>query len=165
MELAINKELNKEYINAVELYEEEMNNTTLSAPLESYINLAFLYWSFAFDFFGFDIPNSIPDNYTVIGGNRYPKILELGLNNYPNSIELNFWLRYFSHIIYSEEFSESDCQRLIEKYGDDKSLIPYFFLYLFNKNKYEVQRDKLLEECSKQATAKNIYITSILKSK
>ncbi|MGN7787361.1 hypothetical protein ACTJIJ_22695 [Niabella sp. 22666] len=162
MNTAIIKEINKEYIEAVELYEKDIKN---SAFLESYINLAFLYWCFAFELFEFNIPNSISENWSAIGGNRYSKILELGLNHYPDSIELNFWQKYFSHISFGEEFSENDCKQLIEKYGDDESIVPYFYLYLFDKKKYEVEKNKLLVEYSKQPTAKNIYIRSILEGK
>ena len=160
MNAAINKEINKEYIEAIELYENDIKNL---GSLNSYINLAFLYWSFAFELFEFNIPNNISENWSIIGGNRYPKILELGLKNYPNSMELNFWQRYFSHISFGEEFSENDCKQMIKNYEKDESIIPYFYLYIFNKNKYEVEKNKLLDECSKQPTAKNIYIISILK--
>lgn len=157
MNTAIIKEINKEYIKAVELYEENIKN---SAFVENYINLAFLYWCFAFEQFNF--PNKISEKWSIIGGNRYAKILELGLEKYPTNIELNFWKKYFSHIIYGLEFSENDCQQLVEEYEDNESLVPYFFLYLYNRQKYELKKTKLLEECIKQPTAKNIYIRSIL---
>jgi hypothetical protein len=162
MNTAISKEINKEYIEAVELYENDIKN---SGCLESYINLAFVYWSFAFEMFEFSMPNNISENWSVIGGNRYPKILELGLNNYPNSIELNFWEKYFSHISFGEEFSESDCKQLIEMYKDNESSVPFFYLYLFDKKNYEARKNKLLDECNKLPTVKNIYIRSILEGK
>jgi len=162
MEIAIIKEINKEYLEAVKCYEYEINNCNISASLESYINLAFIYWNFAFDLFGFNEPNNIPDDFSIIGGNRYSKILDLGLNNYPNSVELNFWKKYFSHIIFGEEFSEQDCWQLINKYGSTDSLVPYFFLYLFNKESYKEKKIELINECNKQPTVKNLYIKSIL---
>lgn len=75
-----------------------------------------------------------------IGGKRYLEILELGLANYQNSVELNFWKMYFPHIVYSKEFSKEDCKQLIDKYGDDESLVPYFYLYLFDKEKYTKEK-------------------------
>lgn len=165
MKSAKAKEINKDYLEAVKSYEDEINNRSISASLESYINLAFLYWCFAFELFEFNIPNNISEDWSSIGGERYPKVLELGLNIYPDSIELNFWKKYFSHIIYGEEFLEGDCKNLIDKYGDSENVVPYFYLYLFDKKKYEVEKNKLLDECSKQHTAKNIYIRSILEGK
>ena len=162
MELAITKEINKEYIEAVNYYEDEINNHSNSASLDSYINLAFLYWCFAFDLFGFNIPNNIPDTYSIIGGKKYLKILELGLDKYPNSVELNFWKKYFPHIIFSEEFSVQDCKQLMEKFEGSQSSVPYFFLYQFDNDKYEREKKELLEECKKLPTAKNLYIKSIL---
>jgi len=162
MSVALIKEVNKQYLEATECYEDEINNN-LYASVDNYINLAFIYWSFAFDFFGFFIPNNIPEDYSIIGGNRYQKILELGLKKYPNNVELHFWERYFSHIIFGEEFSDSDCLHLIKKYGE-QNYVPYFFLYLLNEIQYKKQRDELMKEIEKMATAKNIYIKSILSS-
>ncbi|MEO5906477.1 MAG: hypothetical protein ABIQ11_07115 [Saprospiraceae bacterium] len=160
--MAIIKEINKEYLEAVKYYEDEINNRSLSASLESYINLAFLYWCFAFELFEFNLPNNISEDWSSIGGKRYSKVLELGLNNYPNSVELNFWKRYFSHISFGEEFSAQDCRQLIEKYGNTKSKVPYFFLYLFEKDKYKEEKVELIDECNKEPTAKNLYIKSVL---
>ncbi|MDF3819609.1 hypothetical protein P3G55_06845 [Leptospira sp. 96542] len=162
MNAAIIKDINKEYIEAVELYEKDIKK---SASLESYINLAFLYWCFAFELFEFNIPNNISEKLSAIGGNRYSMILEIGLNDYPNSIELHFWQRYFSHISFGDEFFASDCKQLIEKYRDDENIVPYFYLYLFDKKKFEIEKNKILDECSKQPTAKNIYIRSIIENK
>ena len=52
------------------------------------------------------------------------------------------------------------------KKGDNKSkeknLIPYFFLYLFDNQKYKNEKELLMRECGEQKTAKNIYIMGIL---
>lgn len=48
-------------------------------------------------------------------------------------MELNFWKRYFSHISFGEEFSDNECKQLIVKYQDAGNIIPYFYLYLFDK--------------------------------
>jgi hypothetical protein len=157
----LKKDIDRNYIEAVKSYEDEIANNRTPLP-DSYINLAFLYWSFAFDYFGFDIPNNIPEDYSSIGGNRYQIILGLGLSKYPNNVELNFWKKYYQHIIYGEEFSEKDCKKLLEEYGDSESVVPYFFLYLFNKEKYKKKRNELLDKCNELPTAKNIYIKSII---
>lgn len=159
MELAILKEINKKYIEAVNYYEKVIDKDTPASPY-NYINLAFLYWSFAFEFIEFDIPNNITEDWSVIGGNRYQKILELGLSNYPNNTEMLFWEKYFKHIIYGEDFSEKNCTQLLKKYGESK--VPYFFLYLFNTEKYMENRNQLLSQCEELPTAKNNYIKSII---
>ncbi len=159
METALIKDINKEYIEAIKHYENEIVNNESFALPDSYINLAFLYWSFAFEF---SIPEDIPEDYSIIGGNRYQKILDLGLSHYPTNIELIFWKKYFQHIIYGEKFSEKDCKRLLEKYDNSDSIVPYFFLYLFEKEKYKEKKNKLLDACKKFPTAKNLYIASVL---
>lgn len=159
METALIKDMGRNYIEAVKSYEDEIADN--STP-DSYINLAFLYWSFAFELFEFNNPNNITEDYSVIGGNRYKIILDLGLSNYPSNLELHFWEKYFQHIIFSDEFSEKDCQKLLKEYGDSGSIVPYFFLYLFDKEKYKQKRNELLDICNEYPTAKNIYIKSII---
>lgn len=162
MKKAIIKDINKEYLEAVNNYEDEINNQTIIASIESYSNLAFIYWSFAFELFEFNIPNNITDEISSIGGERYSKIIELGLTAYPKSVELNFWKKYFAHIGFNEEFSEKDCKKLMKSRDFIGSNIPYFFLYLYDKNKYRKEKKILIEECNKKPTAKNIYIKSVL---
>jgi len=161
MEEAVKKEINKEYIEAAECYEDAIKNHSSSVSPDTFINLAVLYWELTFDMFGFVIPNGIED-YSMIAGNRYQKILELGLEKYPNNVELHFWKKYFSNILGDENFSVRDCLDLIEQYGE-QNYVPYFFLYLFDKEKYKKQRDELMKEVEKVATAKNFYIGAVLR--
>lgn len=163
MESGVAKEINKEYLKAVACYELEIASNDKSAPVESYVNLAFLYWSFAFQLSDFNIPNNISGEWSVIGGENYMKILESGLDIYPNSAELHFWSKYFYRIIYGADFSEQECRDLIEKYRDPFSSVPYFFLSLFDEDKYQAERQELIVLCNNLPTAKNLYINSLLK--
>jgi hypothetical protein len=158
MEEAVKKEINKQYVDATICYENDIKNNP-KVSVDSYINLAFIYWSFVVGNLDFDIP--IPEGYSIdIDG--YKKILELGFKKYPNNIELHFWKKYFSGIFEGEEFSEKDCLDLIEKYNE-QNYVPYFFLYLFDKKKYKKQRDELMKEVGKMATAKNFYIETVVR--
>ena len=161
MKEAINNEIKKKYIKAVEGYENEIGNQTSDIAPDSFINLAFLYWCFAFELFEFDIPNNISKYWSNIGGYRFSIILKLGLTKYPHNVELHFWEKYFSHISLGKEFTERDCLELIKNY-EGKSLTPYFFLYQFDKEKYKKERNKLLREAEKMPTAKYIYIKSLI---
>ena len=161
MEVALNKDIEKKYLEAVNCYENEINSNQ-SPDIDTYINLAFIYWEFATDLFAFNIPNNIPEEWSLIGGNRYSKIIEMGLEKYPDNLELHFWKRYFLSRLFEQDFTEQDCEQLIKTYVDNKSLVPYFSLYLFNREKYKGQRDKLIEECDNKPTAKYLYIKSII---
>ncbi len=89
MKEAIKKEIEEKYVEAVVLYEKEINEQEI--PDEStFINLSFIYWSFAFDEFGFNVPKNISSGWSLIGGEKYLKIINIGLSKYPNSLELNF---------------------------------------------------------------------------
>lgn len=160
MNKAVKEEINKRYLKAIEIYEDELKSSNSS--LESFINLSFIYWASAFELFEFDLPNNIPDDISIIGGNRYPIILELGLNYYPDSIELNFWQKYFAHISYGNSFTAIECQSIIDRNKKDVSKVPYFFMYLFDKQKFKNQTYELMLEINEYPTAKNLYIKSIL---
>jgi hypothetical protein len=158
MKIALKEELNKRYLEAVKHYESELNNNS-TPPIEAYVNLAFLYWEFAAES-TFNDANNIPKEWSEIGGEKYPDIIELGLQKHPRSVELNFWKRYFPHRHYFEEFTQKECEQIIVEYGDKESLVPYFFLYLFDEDKYREKRNELLRQCAKSPTAKNRYIMS-----
>ena len=159
METAIIYDINRAYIQAARAYETLIRNE--GAIADYYINLSFLYWSFAFEWYEFVIPNNIPEYWVKRGGDEFLKILDLGIEKYPKDIELHFWKRYFLHVSYAEDFTEEACLGLFDLYGD-KNKIPYFFLYQYDPIKYEKQRDELLEIIKEKKTAKNLYIESLL---
>lgn len=161
MNLALIKDINREYLEAVKYYEEEINNSDLP-KLDAYINLAFLYWEFAAEQFEFNMPNNIPEEWSVIGGKRFSKIIDMGLKKYPNSIELHFWKKYLPYRLFSTDFSKNECERLLKVYGKNISLVPYFFLYLFDKEKHKEKIARLTTVCNDVPTAKNLYIKSII---
>jgi hypothetical protein len=160
MNNGILKDINEDYLEAVKCYEKEI--LSQFPNIDSFTNLAFLYWSFATEQIEFNIPNGITDEWSLIGGERFSIIIEKGLTKYPSNVELNFWKQYFSHRLFGHNFSENDCKNLLEKYGEAENLVPYFFLYLFDNRKYRDKIIKLLEVCINLPTAKNNYIKSFL---
>lgn len=159
METAIIYDINRAYIQAARAYETLIRNEGTIA--DYYINLSFLYWSFAFEWYEFAIPNNIPEYWVKRGGDEFLKVLDLGIEKYSKDIELRFWKRYFLHVSYAEDFPEEACLDLFDLYGD-KNKIPYFFLYQYDSIKYKKQRDELLEIIKEKKTAKNLYIESLL---
>ncbi|MCK6611762.1 MAG: hypothetical protein L6Q78_12050 [Bacteroidia bacterium] len=157
-DFALEKDINKQYNDAAIYYQQSIDEGNIK--LDGYLNLAFLYWNF--QDFGFSSYFNISDELVEIGCQKYPEILRKGIQQFPNSLELHFWERYFQHIFFGDEFSESDCKSLIEKYKSDQSITPYFFLSLFDKVKYKEKRSELLAICDKTPTAKNLYIKSII---
>ena len=159
MQAAIIYDIKKDYIKAVEAYEMLIRND--NALPDYYINLSFLYWSFAFEWYEFVIPNNIPDYWVKKGGNEFLKVLDSGIKKYPKDIELHFWRRYFLNTSYAEDFTEEECLNLFDLYGH-KNKIPYFFLYQCNHIRYKEQKDELLGIIKGKETAKNLYIASLL---
>ncbi len=161
MNKAIIKDIEKHYVDAIECYKEELNVSS-SPDINLFINLAFLYWSFATEQIEFNDPNNIPDELSIIGEKNFLIIIDNGLENYPDNLELIFWRRYFSYRLYMFDFSENDCKAIIRAHEDQKSLVPYFFLYLFDKVKYLEEITELRKICNDLPTAKNIYISSFI---
>ncbi|KQB99594.1 hypothetical protein [Pedobacter sp. Hv1] len=161
MNKAITKDIEKQYLEAVKYYKEEIDTNTFP-PLDYFINLAFLYWSFATEQIEFNDPNHIPDEWSVIGEKNFMPTIDKGLEYYHNNIELIFWRRYFSYRLYMSDFSEDDCKIILKTNDGHDSLVPYFFLYLFDKTSYEKQIIDLRKICDDLPTAKNIYINSFI---
>ncbi|MDT3402457.1 hypothetical protein [Mucilaginibacter terrae] len=164
MQQAIISELNKRYTEAAAYYEAEIENDQHDILPICFINLAFLYWCFAFELFEFVIPHNIPDYWSKRGGEKFLTVLDSGLAKFPNNAELHFWKKYLLHISYGDGFTKDDCLSLIETYGCGESSVPYFFLYALNKVKYSTQRELLISEAEVMPTAKNLYIKSVLLS-
>lgn len=156
---ALNAEYSKKYEDAILLYEKSLTNNK-ETDIEVYINLSVLYWIIATDVY-FNDDNKIPIEIQLISGEKYNSVVDLGIKNYPESVELHFWKKYLDVRIKGLSFPEEECLQIINTYTL-KSIIPYFLLSLFYKDKYKKEREQLLLQCKKYPTAKNIYIYSII---
>lgn len=161
MKEAIEKEIEKKYIEAINYYELDINSNE-KPYVESFINLSFIYWCLAFEYFEFILPNGISEEFSLIGGDRFMNIIDKGIEKYPDNIELQFWKKYFIHISYGEEFSYEECIGLLKKSKNEEGDVLYFFLYMFDEEKYEVEKDKLLKKIKGKLILKNLYIISLL---
>ncbi|RWU06139.1 hypothetical protein [Pedobacter chitinilyticus] len=161
MNKAINLDIDKEYISAIKKYEEEIEK---GPTIEKFANLAFLYWAFAAEQIEFNLPNGISDEWSIIGGDKFVLILEKGLSVFPDSLELAFWKRYFAYRLFLSDFSEEDCKEMISENKVIDSLVPYFFLNMFDENTYSKQIATLREICVDIPTAKNLYILTFIGS-
>ncbi|TDE09036.1 hypothetical protein [Dyadobacter psychrotolerans] len=161
MNLAQSKDIKREYVDAVKQYENQIATSDQPA-MDDFINLSFLYWAFAALQMEFNIPNMIPDEWSLIGGQRFSAIIEMGLARYPDSVELTFWGQYFPYRLFGADFSERDCEKILGNYGMQQSLVPYFYLHLFDGLKYSEEINHLLDICNRTPTAKNLYIRSFL---
>lgn len=162
MNKAIIKDIEKQYIDAVKCYEEEINGSSF-ASVDCFINLAFLYWSFVTEQIEFNDPNNIPEEWSIVGEKKFLPTIDKGLINYPDHLELIFWRRYLSHRLYFiSDFSEDDCKEMLAAHRDQDTLVPYFFLYLFDKEAYAEKITELRKVCNDLPTAKNLYISTFI---
>lgn len=161
MKEAIRKEIEKKYIEAIDYYELDIKNNE-KPPVERFINLSFIYWCCAFEYFEFILPNGISEELSLTAGDRFMDVIDMGIEKYPNNIELQFWKKYFNHISYGEEFSYEECIGLLENSQDKSGEVLYFFLYMFDKEKYKIEKDILLRKIKRKLILKNLYIMSLL---
>lgn len=155
---AIDLDVKEDYEHAIELYERIIQSDL--HEIDAYINLSFLYWEIACEF-PFRNEYNISNETFDISYKRYNEVLNIAINIFPNNAELHFWKAYFPHIILGEELPKDEVLHIISTY-EKTNLVPYFFLYLFHKERYKEERQLLLKECEILPTAKNLYIKSII---
>jgi hypothetical protein len=160
---AVKQDIAENYDEAIKSYEDAiLENQDIHT--DAFTNLAFIYWNLAFAS-PFDIKPDVADRWSIIAGERFPIILEMGIQRLPDTLELIFWKRYFAHIVFGEDFAPEECEAMIESHSASASRVPYFFLWLFDKEKYSAERTELLRRCEEERTTKNRYIISILSTR
>lgn len=157
---ALELDLAQQYKGAIQEYELAILHE--HSVVEAYINLAIIYWLSAAEFAWAD-KYKIPVEFRSTAATRYAEVLSVAKNKFPNCGELYFWERYCLHRLIFDPLEEEEVLKIISTFKECTE-IPYFFLYLFDKEKYSKQRDKLLEKCQVSPTAKNIYIKSIIEN-
>lgn len=155
---ALALDIDKDYINAVIFYEKSIYNHEVIR--DAFINLSFIYWQAAAKFAWADYYN-ISRSMREVGASKYKEFTMLGIKQFPDDVELHFWEKYFPHRLLFDPLTQEEVLQIVWRYSK-KSLVPYFFLYLFDKVHYKKERDKLLAKCNEEKTAKNIYIASII---
>jgi tetratricopeptide (TPR) repeat protein len=156
---ALIKDIQSEYLEAVNLYEKSIAKNENS--IDAYLNLAFIYWESNSQFV-FSNGVEIAPSFSKININKYIEILDLGLIKFKNNREILFWKKYFRFASIGEEFSKKECEFFLKIPGESK--IPYFFLYLFDSVRYFDERNEILAICKEMPTAKNNWIKSIIEN-
>ncbi|MBS1919590.1 MAG: hypothetical protein JST17_05010 [Bacteroidetes bacterium] len=156
---ALSFDTSKDYVNAVIFYEQSISANEIIR--DAFINLSFIYWHSAAEFAWADYHN-IPHSMREKGAKKYQEIIKLALKYFPDDVELHFWEKYFPHRLFFDPLTQEEVLHIVWRYSK-KSLVPYFFLYLFDKVHYKRERDKLLLKCNEEKTAKNIYIATLIR--
>jgi len=157
---AVSQDIAKNYDEAIKSYEDAIRDNE-NIHTDAFTNLAFIYWSLANEP-PFAFEPGISEKWSIIAGERFPIILEMGILRQPDTVELIFWKRYFAHIVLGEDFTPEECKAIVQGHSTGESRVPYFFLWLFDKKSYIGERVALLRRCEEERTTKNRYIISIL---
>lgn len=152
---AVEQDTRGNYIRASELYERAIEED--EGP-DAFINLAVLY--FQFTDVGINAHLQLPLGFVHRAMSRFDEVVNRGIAKFPDNAELRFWKKYFRFSSLGDELEEGEVLSILE--GDESSLIPYFFLYLLNPEKYKNQRVEIVADCGKLLTAKNKWILSLI---
>jgi len=149
-----------EYKQAVAVYERIILQP--QAPVEAFANLSFIYWES-----GAQQPKAndkaAPLAASVMPWQRCSWVLKAGLQRYPKDLELSFWAKYYPYRGVFEDFSADDCrQLLVTCVNHNQTLMPYFFLSLFDEELYSAETARILTDCQSYPTAKNRWVASVL---
>ena len=160
LEIAIQADINQDYVNAVEYYERHIGGNSKPSE-EAFINLAFLYWRFVWSS-PCDFDFSIPLELAETAFRRYPEVIELCKKLYPQNAEMQLWEKYFLDITDGIILTENDCLTIISAGPKSTSTVAAFFLLVFRPHEYEKERLLLIKQCIELPIAKNLYIKSCI---
>ena len=149
-----------EYEQAVVVYERAILQP--QAPVEAFANLSFIYWES-----GTQLPmangEAMPLALSKMPWQRCSQVVKAGLQHYPKDLELSFWAKYYPYRGIFEDFSADDCrQLLVDCVNHNQTLMPYFFLSLFDEELYRAEIAHILTDCQNRPTAKNRWVASVL---
>lgn len=136
------------------------------ADLDTYIDLAVLYFECNDE--GYYAYHHLSDDFIERAWNRTFELLDEAESNFGKHAEIEFW-RHFFRYIYGGGPEFIPLAEELAATGE--SLVPYFYLYAFNKRtthdvgegrKYFDKGRELYDLVKDDSTAKKRYITSVL---
>jgi hypothetical protein len=149
-----------EYEQAATVYERVIMHP--QAPVEAFANLSFIYWEAVWQL-SFTNGSTTPLALQQLPVDSCSRVLTAGLQRYPHDLELSFWARYYPYRGIYDKFSEADCRQLLADCVDhNQTLMPHFFLSLFDKASYRAEVTQILITSQQFPTAKNRYVASII---
>ncbi len=151
-------DMKENYHKALYFYEKSIENSEF--VVDGYLNTYFLYEYIIFDYgFGYyyDISSS---NCNSIFEYDLDYIMNEALRVFPDNNEIKFWNRYWDLLFIDKPFSREECEELVS----DDNLVPYFFLYKYDEEKYKIKVQQLFSEIKTELTIKNRYVIGILSS-
>ncbi len=154
-QIGVANDITKDYISAAYYYELAVSEDTNA---DAFVDLALLY--FQFTDYGMNASSGLSLDFIHTAFERYPLIIEKGLINYPSNTEMIFWEAYFRHRTIYDDLTSNDVLKILNT--GEPSVVPYFFLWILEPKKYEVQREKLLKICNISLTSKNRWILSLI---
>lgn len=131
-----------------------------SAPLEVFINLAFLYWNCTDP--GFSGAHHLDSQFVRLAGDRYGEVLQAALTRWPHAVEPQFWEKYFDFAGLGGPDFVDECLGWAQAPGAPDVLA----LHIYDQTgdeRWLPTVARLLREAEHCPTTKNRYIASVLR--
>lgn len=142
----------------INLYENQISSGNLNE--DCLLNLGFIYGQCCEA--GFHMWLELKSVFIEEASDRFPKLLTLGRQNFPDNIEFPFWEKYMAFWLNGEDFTCEECVSLLMR--NRENLVPLFFLNTFPSmiDGYSNHLRELINSCKLNPTVKNSYILSVL---
>lgn len=148
-------------VDAVAAYEEELR--TNPENWDAIVNLLALYLAVLET--GYSSSHQLSQDYIEHGDARFNAILKLGMKQYPDDMELDFWRRYYQVTVLGNNWDEAFPQKYEEAVCSGKHLVPYLALYLSaSGKKYEDEVRCLFKEMSEGRTQRERDLRALAES-
>ncbi|MAS38355.1 MAG: hypothetical protein CL610_30440 [Anaerolineaceae bacterium] len=153
-ELAVQLDVEQKLEEAANLYEAVIKES--NAPLDSFINLACLYWVSS------QPGSSARGEFYTRAGERMYEVLDEAQERFGKQPEIVFWRLYFNQITLGEPTFLDQALDLVGQHNS--SSVIYFYLYAEGNDDYIPFVRRLYEDAQNLKTTKNRYILSFLDS-
>lgn len=157
---ALSLDVAGQYSQAAQTYERVI--AAGNAPLEAFSNAAFLHWEVNFSS-GFRPSPETQAYFDAEPSYKCYDLLVAGLRAYPDDLELYFLAWYFAFVAFGDELTEQQCLQLLRVCTDhNHSLMPHYFLYLCDEERYGQPAAAIAARCRAQPTAKHRWVLSVM---
>jgi hypothetical protein len=142
---------------AASLYERDLASP--SRDIDSFINLAILYWQSAE--YGFWTTQKLPRGFVEFAGKRWREVLDDASALFPTRPEVLFWKKYIAWADLGEPFNVDECRSMLQL--NPNYLEPAMFLFLTSQGlECKTEALELLRQSREVGTCRNRYVASVI---
>ena len=156
---AIQLDIDQQIEAAASKYESVL--TDPDAPIEAFINLAFIYWE-STDY-GFNAAHHLSPEFIQRAAHRYRQILAEARGRFGDNPEISFWEKYFDYVSLGEPPFVDDCYTWLRQGNAPEAIYVHLFAELRDP-RHIPHLYSLLRQSENMPTTKNRYIAGVIQA-